>query len=93
MAKTTSKKQNNRADPISKKAKEAKEKAPKEKTPKEKGSKEKAGHLYTDDNPETALQGGGFKDAAAADKTSRSTIRSLQTRAKPYLRTPLCAEI
>lgn len=83
MAKTTSKKQNNRAEPISKKGKEAKEKAP----------KEKAGHLYTDDNPETALQGGGFKDAAAADKTSRFTIRSLQTRAKPYLRTPLCAEI
>lgn len=65
MAKQTTKKQNNRADPISKKGKgKAKAKGTNEKDP-------KSSHLYTDDNPETTLQGTGFKDADAANKTSK----------------------
>lgn len=64
MAKATSKKQNNRADPLSKKGKEAKS-PKKEKDPKQ-------SHLYTDDNPETTLKGTGFKDAETANKTSKS---------------------
>lgn len=59
--KATPKKQNHRADPISQKGKEAK--PAKAKDPKD-------SHLYTDDNPETTLQGTGFKDAATANSTS-----------------------
>lgn len=68
MAKTTPKKQNNRADPISKKGK-AKSKS------EAAGDKEvKSKHLYTDDNPETSIQGTGFKDASAANKTSEYSL-------------------
>lgn len=65
MAKAPSKKQSNRADPIAKKGK-AKAKAEEAKPAKD----PKDSHLYTDDNPETSLQGTGFKDAATANKTS-----------------------
>lgn len=69
--KATPKKQNNRADPISKKGKDAKPVEDKETKPiKEKDPK--ASHLYTDDNPETTLTGTGFKDAATAINTSKS---------------------
>ena len=63
MAKATSKKQNNRADPLSKKGKGAKE------AKEAKEDKSKSSHLYTDETPETSLQGGGFKDAETAKKT------------------------
>ncbi|CAN8098469.1 unnamed protein product [Discula destructiva] len=80
------KKQDNRADPLSKKGKEAK--PVKEKDP-------KASHLYTDDNPETTLAGTGFKDAATATNTislvsKRSllyqwqTINTMYNRAKHH---------
>lgn len=74
MAKATSKKQNNRADPLSKKGKEAKtEKEEKAKSPDKKKEKDpKQSYLYTDDNRETTLKGTGFKDAETANKTSRS---------------------
>ncbi|KAF3761509.1 hypothetical protein M406DRAFT_353134 [Cryphonectria parasitica EP155] len=62
MAKAKTKKQDNRANPISKKGKVDKDEAKRTKDP-------KASHLYTDDNPETTLHGTGFKDAAAAEKT------------------------
>lgn len=69
------KKQNNRADPISNKGKEAKPVEEKETKPgKEKDPK--ASHLYTDDNPETTLTGTGFKDAATATNTSKSQLTS-----------------
>lgn len=64
MAKAPSKKQSNRADPIAKKG--GKAKAEETKPAKE----PKDSHLYTDDNPETSLQGTGFKNAAMAEKTS-----------------------
>lgn len=73
MAKATSKKQNNRANPLAKKGKEAKTKEVEEtkaKSPK-KEKDPKQSHLYTDDNPETTLHGTGFKDAATADNTSK----------------------
>lgn len=71
MAKATTKKQNNRADPLSKKGKEARtEKEVKTKSPK-KEKDSTLSNLYTDDNPETTLQGTGFKDAATANKTSK----------------------
>lgn len=60
--KAAPKKQNNRANPISKKAKE--DKPIKEKNPKD-------SHLYTDDNPETTLKGTGFKDVTTAKNTSK----------------------
>lgn len=85
MAKATSKKQNNKADPLSKKGKEAKG-PKKEKDPKQ-------SHLYTDDNPETTLKGTGFKDAETANKTSKSKIllryerrRSVQCTWRPSSR-------
>lgn len=71
--KATPKKQNNRANPISKKGKEAK--PAKEKDPKD-------SHLYTDDNPETTLQGTGFKDQATANNTSES----FRSRSCPFFR-------
>ncbi|ROW08271.1 hypothetical protein VMCG_03154 [Cytospora schulzeri] len=88
MAKTKSKKQNNRADPISKKVKEAKES-------KEAKDQPKRSHLYTDETPETAIQGAGFKDAETAKKTislvsKRSltyqwqTINTMYNRAKHH---------
>lgn len=58
MAKATSKKQNSRANPLSKSGKEARD----SKDPKQ-------SHLYTDDNPETTLKGTGFKDVETANKT------------------------
>lgn len=63
MAKATPKKQNSRADPISKKGNSKGKETKPAKDP-------KAGHLYTDDTPETTLHGTGFKDAATANKTS-----------------------
>lgn len=63
MAKAPSKKHSNRADPITKKGKAKAKEAKPAKDPKD-------SHLYTDDNPETSLQGTGFKDAATAHKTS-----------------------
>lgn len=60
--KAAPKKQDNRANPISKKGKE--DKPAKEKNPKD-------SHLYTDDNPETTLQGTGFKDVTTAKNTSK----------------------
>lgn len=85
MARAASKKQNNRADPISKKGKgKPKPKADIEvevddakpvKDPKD-------SHLYTDDNPETSLQGTGFKDAATADKTSKCFRRKMPLELK-----------
>ncbi|KUI69623.1 hypothetical protein VM1G_05096 [Cytospora mali] len=88
MPKTTSKKQNNRADPISRKAKGTKDAKDHQQQP-------KRSHLYTDDTPETALQGGGFKDAETANKTialvsKRSltyqwqTINTMYNRAKHH---------
>lgn len=88
MAKATSRKQNNRADPISKKAKEAKE-------AKETKNQPRRSHLYTDETPETAIQGAGFKDAETAKKTislvsKRSltyqwqTINTMYSRAKHH---------
>lgn len=75
MAKATPKKQNNRADPISKKGKtktkaEAEVQVGDAKTAKV-AKNPKDSHLYTDDNPETTLQGTGFKDEATAQKTSK----------------------
>lgn len=74
MAKAKSKKQNNRADPISKKSKgkpKPEGKAEVEVEDVKPAKDPKDSHLYTDDNPETTLQGTGFKDAATADKTSK----------------------
>lgn len=72
MAKATSKKQNNRANPLSKKGKEARTEAEaKAENPPQKGKDPKQSHLYTDDNPETTLHGTGFKDAATAENTSK----------------------
>lgn len=68
MGKATHKKQSNRADPISKAARDKKNDPKPEKDP-------KTSHLYTDDNPETTLHGTGFKDAATAHKTSKSHER------------------
>lgn len=71
--KATPKKQNNRANPISKKGNEAKP-VEEKKTKPVKEKDPKASHLYTDDNPETTLTGTGFKDAATATKTSKSPL-------------------
>ncbi|KAL1867268.1 hypothetical protein Daus18300_006387 [Diaporthe australafricana] len=84
MAKATSKKQNNRANPLSKSGKEARD----AKDPKQ-------SHLYTDDNPETTLKGTGFKDVETANKTidlvskrsltyQRQTINTMFNRAKHH---------
>lgn len=91
MAKKTSKKQNNRVNPISKKAKEPK----KPKETKEDKDQPKRSHLYTDETPDTAIQGAGFKDAETANKTislvsKRSltyqwqTINTMYKRAKHH---------
>lgn len=74
--KATPKKQDNRANPISKKGK--KEKLVKEKDPKD-------SHLYTDDNPETTLQGTGFKDATTANNTSEYLRICLASAPMDYL--------
>ncbi|PSS03433.1 hypothetical protein BD289DRAFT_449529 [Coniella lustricola] len=67
MAKATAKKQqSSRANPVSQRGRPGK-KGPVDK--KEASKDPKASHLYTDDNPETTLQGTGFKDEAAATKT------------------------
>lgn len=67
--KASPKKQNNRADPISKNGGGKETKTVKEKNPKD-------SHLYTDDNPETTLAGTGFKNAETATNTSKSTRSS-----------------
>lgn len=93
MAKATSKKQNNRADPLSKKGKKD---APKKEAKEAESSKDpKSSHLYTDDNPETTLKGTGFKDVETANKTielvskrsltyQRQTINTMFNRAKHH---------
>lgn len=88
MAKATSKKQNNRADPLSKKGQEAKTvKKVKAKTTPQKEKDPKQSHLYTDDNPETTLHGTGFKDAATAEKTSKYKSCFQRSAPRPVLAT------
>lgn len=72
MAKAAAKKQqNNRANPASQKGRPGKKG---DGDRKENTKDLTASHLYTDDNPETTLHGTGFKDEAAATKTSRLMI-------------------
>ncbi|KAG8169695.1 hypothetical protein KVR01_000440 [Diaporthe batatas] len=97
MAKATSNKQNNRADPLSKKDKKvaSKKDVSKEAEEAEPSKDPKSSHLYTDDNPETTLKGTGFKDVETANKTielvskrsltyQRQTINTMFNRAKHH---------